>query len=107
LKIFLKIIHPIISLLSEQVSEANLRSKQGGINFTRFVLSIRSSHVQKQNKNPLWIGIKSKCVCLLSICLSVCLSVCPSVFLIYSGALLNEINWLKVSIGTWDQIYRI
>jgi hypothetical protein len=77
----------VIPLRAKQVSKANLHSKQGGINFTRFVLSL--PYAKKKIviiKFPIWMGASSKMsVCLLSVCclsvvclLSVC---CLSVFL--------------------------
>jgi hypothetical protein len=39
----------IIPLRAKQVSEANLRSKQGGINFTPFVLSLLYAKKNKKN----------------------------------------------------------
>ncbi len=38
-------------LRAEQVSEANLRSEQGGINFTPFVLSLPKAKKKKKKKN--------------------------------------------------------
>ena len=62
----------LIPLRAKQVSEANLRSEQGGINFTPFV---SPSHTQKKKKKkkkkfkfPTWMGVSSKMsVCLLSV----------------------------------------
>jgi hypothetical protein len=64
------------------VSEANLRSEQGGINFTPFVLSLPYAKKKKKKKFklkfPIWMGVSSEMsVCLLFVvCLSVvcCLS---------------------------------
>jgi hypothetical protein len=42
--------HPIIPLRAKQVSEANLHSEQGGINFTPFVLSLPYA---KKKKLPI------------------------------------------------------
>ncbi len=75
----------IIPLLAEQVSEANLRSEQGGINFTPFVLSLPYSK-KKKLKFPIWIGVSSK--------MSVCLSVCCHKFV--PNYLLNQCSdWAK------------
>jgi hypothetical protein len=41
----------IIPLRAKQVSEANLRSKQGGINFTPFVLSLPYAKKKKKKLN--------------------------------------------------------
>ncbi len=61
----------IIPLRAKQVSEANLRSEQGGINFTPFVLSLPYAKKKKKKKKklkfPIWMGVSSKMsVCLLS-----------------------------------------
>jgi hypothetical protein len=40
-------------LRAKQVSEANLRSEQGGINFTPFVLSLPNSKKKKKKKKNL------------------------------------------------------
>jgi hypothetical protein len=64
----------VISLRAEQVSKANLRSEQGGINFTPFVLSLPyAKKINKKFKNFHMDGGQLKNVCLLSVC---CLSVC-------------------------------
>jgi hypothetical protein len=68
------LIYEIIPLRAEQVSEANLRSEQGGINFTPFVLSLPYAKKKKKLKLkfPIWMGVSSKMsVCCLSV---VCLS---------------------------------
>jgi hypothetical protein len=39
-----------IPLRAEQVSKANLRSEQGGINFTPFVLSLLNTKKKKKKK---------------------------------------------------------
>ncbi len=63
----------LVPLRAEQVSKANLRSKQGGINFTPFNLSLPDAKKKKKKlKFPIWMGVSSK----MSLCLSVCLSVC-------------------------------
>jgi hypothetical protein len=85
-----------IPLRAKQVSKANLRSKQGGINFTPFVLSL--PYAKKKKKKKLkWDGGQLKNVCLLSVCcLSVvCLSVvCDEIVPIY---LLNHwSDWAKI-----------
>ncbi len=41
----------LVPLRAEQVSEANLRSKQGGINFTPFILSLPNAKKKKKKKN--------------------------------------------------------
>ncbi len=43
--------YPPASGASEQVSKANLRSKQGGINFAPFVLSLPYAKKKKKKKN--------------------------------------------------------
>ncbi len=69
----------IIPLRTKQVSKANLHSKQGGINFTPYVLSLPYA---KKKKKKIKIshmdgGSSKMSVCCLSVCLSVvCLSVC-------------------------------
>ncbi len=63
----------ITPLLAEQVSEANLHSEQGGINFTPFVLSLPYAKKKKKIKISHMDGGQLKNVCLLSVC---CLSVC-------------------------------
>ncbi len=70
----------VIPLRAKQVSEANLRSEQGGINFTPFVLSRPYAKKKKKKKIKIFHmdGGQLKNVCLLSVCclLSVvCLSV--------------------------------
>jgi hypothetical protein len=62
-----------IPLRAEQVSEANLRSEQGGINFTPFVLSLPNAKKKKKKKIKIFYmdGGQLKNVCLLSV---VCLS---------------------------------
>jgi hypothetical protein len=58
----------IIPLRAKQVSEANLRSEQGGINFTPFVLSLPYAKKKKKLKFYIWMGVSSKMsVCLLSV----------------------------------------
>ncbi len=59
-------------LQAKQVSEANLRSEQGGINFTPFVLSLPFAKKKKKKikiKFPIWMGVNSK----MSVCMSVCM----------------------------------
>ena len=56
----------IIPLRAEQVSEANLRSEQGGINFTPFVLSL--PYAKKKKKNFHMDGGQLKNVCLSVVC---------------------------------------
>ncbi len=72
---YFSILNWIIPLRAEQVSEANLRSEQGGINFTPFVLSLPNAKKKKKKKKKIsiWIGVSSKMsvCCLLSVCLSV------------------------------------
>ena len=64
----------IIPLQAKQVSEANLRSEQGGINFTPFVLSLPNAKKKKKKKIlnfPYGWESAQKClsvVCLLSVC---------------------------------------
>ncbi len=93
-----------IPLRAKQVSKANLRSEQGGINFTPFVLSLPNAKKKKKKKIkfPIWIVVSSKMsvcclsvVCLLSVCcLSVCLSVCDEFVPNY---LLNRLSdWVKI-----------
>ena len=67
----------IIPLRAKQVSEANLHSKQGGINFTPFVLSLPNAKKKKKIKIKIshMDGGQLKNVCLLSVC---CLSVTSS-----------------------------
>ncbi len=66
------LVNVIIPLRAEQVSEANLRSEQGGINFTPFVLSLPYAKKNKKKiKFSIWMRVGSK----MSVCLS-CLSVC-------------------------------
>ncbi len=63
-----------IPLRAKQVSEANLRSEQGGINFTPFVLSLPYAKKKKKKIKIFHMdGGQLKNVCLLSVC---CLSVC-------------------------------
>jgi hypothetical protein len=59
----------IIPLQAKQVSEANLRSEQGGINFPRL---FSSSHMQKKKKKKLNspYGWGSAQKCLSVVCLS-------------------------------------
>ncbi len=60
----------LIPLRAKQVSEANLRSEQGGINFTPLVLSLQYvKKKKKKKKNPIWMGVSSKMsvVCCLSV----------------------------------------
>ncbi len=81
----------IFPLRAKQVSEANLRSEQGGINFTPLVLSLPYA---KKKKIPIWMGVSSKMsvCCLLSV---VCLlsAVCHEFIPSY---LLNRwSNWAK------------
>ncbi len=66
-----------IPLRAKQVSEANLRSEQGGINFTPFVLSLQYAK-KKKKKISHMDGGQLKNVCLSVCCLSVVclLSVC-------------------------------
>ena len=81
-----------IPLRAKQVSEANLRSKQGGINFTPFVLSLQYAKLKK--KNFIWMGVSSKMsvCCLLSVC---CLSVVCHEFV--PNYLLNpRSDWAKI-----------
>ena len=68
-----------IPLQVKQVSEANLRSEQGGINFTPFVLSLPKA--KKKFNFPYGWGSAQKClsVCCLSVCLSVT-SLSPIIF---------------------------
>jgi hypothetical protein len=50
------------------VSEAKLRSEQGGINFTPFVLS-QPFAKKKKKKISIWMGVSSEMsVCCLSAC---------------------------------------
>ncbi len=64
----------IIPLRAKQVSEANLRSEQGGINYTPFVLSL--PYAKKKKKKISHInGGQLKNVCLSVVC---CLSVTTS-----------------------------
>ena len=68
-KQFWSVVKTFIPLRAEQVSEANLRSKQEGINFTPFDLSLPFA---KKKKISLMDGGPLKNVCLSSVC---CLSV--------------------------------
>ncbi len=65
-RLFIKLNFFFIPLRAEQVSQANLHCKQGGINFTPFLLSLQYTK-NKKLKFPLWMGVMS----------SVCLSVGP------------------------------
>ncbi len=56
-----------IPLRAEQVSEANLRSEQVGINFTPFVLSLPYAKKKKKIKISHMDGGQLKNVCLLSV----------------------------------------
>jgi hypothetical protein len=60
----------VIPLRAKQVSEANLRSKQGGINFTPFVLSLPYANKKKKIKISHLDGGQLKNVCLSVVCLS-------------------------------------
>ncbi len=82
----------IIPLRAKQVSEANLSSEQGGINFTPFVLSLPYAKKNLKLKFPIWMGVSSKMsVCLLYVCLSV---VCDEFVPNY---LLNRLSdWAKI-----------
>ena len=72
------VLKAFIPLWAKQVSEANLRSEQGGINFTPFVLSLPYAKKKKiKIKISHMDGGQLKNVCLAVVCcLSVCLSVC-------------------------------
>ncbi len=74
LKNFFEPMYFVIPLRAEQVSEANLRSQQGGINFPPFVLSLPYAKKKKKKKYikiSHMDGGQFKNVC-LSVCLSVC-----------------------------------
>jgi hypothetical protein len=70
-----------IPLRAKQVSEANLRSEQGGINFTPFVLSLPCAK-KKKIKISHMDGGQLKNVCLLSVvcCLLSVTSLSPIIF---------------------------